>query len=443
MQIILLSGGSGLRLWPLSNGVRSKQFLKLLLAPDGSDESMVQRLVRQINESALAANILVATSANQQDSILSQLGHDTEIVTEPERRDTFPAIALATSYLAKSKKLSPDEVVIVMPCDAYTDNEYFNVIAKMADAVQSNLADLVLMGITPTCPSEKYGYVVPRPDNHSLVLNFTEKPTPSMAEQLITQGACWNGGVFAFKLGYLTAIVDKYLPCDTFEQIRDNYSKLPRISFDYEVAEKSESVGVVYYSGAWKDLGTWNALTNELPHKQIGKAIIAKCHNTTIINELSIPVVCHGVSDAVIVASPDGILISDKIKSESLKDTVAAIENRPMCEERRWGTYKVVDKVEFNDGFCVLTKQLTLNPGCAISYQRHQHRNEVWTFIDGNGLIVLDGVLRPVRRGDVINIPKGQLHALKALTPLTFMEVQTGSHLVEEDIERFPYAWPQ
>lgn len=112
-----------------------------------------------------------------------------------------------------------------------------------------------------------------------------------------------------------------------------------------------------------------------------------------------------------------------------------------MCEERRWGTYRVIDSTEFPDGYCALTKQLTINPGCSISYQRHTYRDEVWTFIDGEGLIVLDGEQYPVKRGDVINIPKGQLHAIKALTSLFFIEVQSGSNLIEEDIERFPYEW--
>lgn len=112
-----------------------------------------------------------------------------------------------------------------------------------------------------------------------------------------------------------------------------------------------------------------------------------------------------------------------------------------MYEERRWGSYKVIDYIEFNDGFCALTKQLCLNPGASISYQRHSSRDEIWTFIDGEGEIVLDGVRKPVKRGDVISILKGQKHALKATTPLTFIEVQKGDNLVESDIERFEFEW--
>lgn len=441
MQIILLSGGSGKRLWPLSNGTRSKQFLRLLPTPDGSVESMVQRVVRQMNEAGLPAEITVATSANQKDSIQSQLGKETCVVTEPERRDTFPAIALAAAYLAKERKLSDDEVVVVMPCDPYTESGYFNTIEKMTEAVENGLADLVLMGIRPTEPSEKFGYLVPDKENPSIIKQFTEKPDHEKAVRLLEEGAVWNGGVFAFRLGYLKNIIDKYLPTETFEEFRNNYGRLPKISFDYEVAEKAESVGVVYFDGSWKDLGTWDSLSRELAHSIIGNALEYNCNNTTAINELNIPLVCHGTKDLIVAASPDGILVAEKAQSESIKESLKGMDARPMFEERRWGTYKVIDNVDFNDGYAALTKTLTLNPGCSISYQRHTHRDEVWTFIDGTGEIVLNGERKTVGRGDVIIIPKMMMHALKATTPLTFIEVQRGDQLVEEDIERFDYEW--
>ena len=148
MQLILLSGGSGKRLWPLSNDTRSKQFLPLLASPNGGVESMIQRVVRQIRESKLTDNITFATNSVQCDYIINQLGEDVSVVTEPERRDTFPAIALASSYLSKEKKCSSDEVVVIMPCDVYTESSYFATIGKMVETVEKNVADLVLMGIT-------------------------------------------------------------------------------------------------------------------------------------------------------------------------------------------------------------------------------------------------------------------------------------------------------
>lgn len=447
MKIILLSGGSGKRLWPLSNDARSKQFLRLLTAPDGSKESMIQRVVRQIKSAGLTDDIVIATGLNQKDSIENQLGDSISVVTEPCRRDTFPAIMLACAYLS-AQGTAEDEPVIVMPCDSYTESGYFTAIAKMAEAVKDGVADMVLMGIEPTYPSAKYGYIVPdtaccKTDVLGVmpVKRFTEKPDVPTAEKLIAEGALWNGGVFAFRLGYLMDIVETVRPHSDFTSLRNDYANLPKISFDYAVVEKAISVGVVPYSGQWKDLGTWNTLTDELDSHSFGNVQEDSTEDSYIINELELPIVCIGAKRLVIAASPDGILVSDRKQSENLKHLVDGIGKRPMYEERRWGEYKVIDNIEFPDSFCALTKQLTLRAGCSISYQRHTFRDEVWTFIDGEGEIVLDGQRKPVKRGDVVVIPKSCLHALRAKTPLTFIEVQQGSNLVEEDIERFEYDW--
>lgn len=445
MQIILLSGGSGTRLWPLSNDARSKQFLKLLPAPDGGRESMVQRVVRQLREADIKADLTVATSQTQHDSVISQLGPQASVVTEPSRRDTFPAICLACEYLALEKGCPADETVVVMPCDPYTEPGYFKAIARMAEAVERGEADLMVMGIEPTYPSAKYGYVVPRREEGREVLTverFTEKPDVPTAEKLIAQGAKWNGGVFAFRLGYMTDISRRFVSESDFASVRAAYGEFPKISFDYQVAERAESIGMVPFEGEWKDLGTWNTLTDELETLDYGNVTRdGTSENTHIFNETGLPLMCIGTSNLVIAASPDGILISEKAKSENIKEYAAKLKHRPMYEERRWGVYRVIDHTEAPDGFCTLTKRLTLEPGCSISYQKHTHRSEVWTFIGGEGEIVIGADRRPIGRGETVTIPAGTMHALKAKTPLTFIEIQTGSHLVEEDIERFPYDW--
>ena len=448
MQLILLSGGSGKRLWPLSNDARSKQFLPLLASLDGGMESMIQRVVRQIREAQLTNNITFATNAVQRDSIINQLGEDVSVVTEPERRDTFPAIALAASYLAKEKKCDSDEIVVVMPCDVYTESRYFTTIGKMVETVKNNVADLVLMGIAPTYPSEKFGYVVPKKAETSegvkMVERFTEKPNEEKAKQLLEQGAYWNGGVFAFRLGYMMNIVDQYLKTNTFQETHKRYAEFPKISFDYEVAEKAESVAVVPFAGEWKDLGTWNALCEELPSTHIGNVMMGDNNeNTHAVNELGIPVFCNGLKDVIVVASPDGIMVCDKQDSEKIKDYANKLITRPMYEERRWGTYCVLDNAKYEDGTRSLTKTIHLNASKHISYQLHRHRSETWTCVDGEGIFVLDGERRLVKRGDVMNIPLGHHHAIKAITDLTFIEVQIGNPLVEEDIERFEWKWSE
>ena len=457
MQLILLSGGSGKRLWPLSNDARSKQFLPLLAKPDGGMESMIQRVVRQIRDAKLTDNITFATNAVQRDSIINQLGEDVNVVTEPERRDTFPAIALAASYLAKEKKCDDDEVVVIMPCDVYTESKYFATIGKMVKAVENNVADLVLMGIAPTYPSEKFGYVVPESVTSTdlvksvtsvfnkdcfRVARFTEKPNEEKAKELLKQNAFWNGGVFAFRLGYIMNIVSQYLNTETFQETRNRYTEFPKISFDYEVAEKAESIAVVPFSGEWKDLGTWNALCEELPSTHIGNVMMGDNNvNTHAVNELGIPVFCNGLKNVIVAASPDGIMVCDKQDSEKIKDYANKLTTRPMYEERRWGTYRVLDNAEYEDGTRSLTKTIHLNAGKNISYQLHHHRSEIWTCVEGEGIFVLNGECRNVKRGDVMNIPIEHYHAIKAITDLTFIEVQIGNPLIEEDIERFEFDW--
>lgn len=447
IQLVLLSGGSGKRLWPLSNNARSKQFLPLLQAPDGSMESMVQRVVRQVKESGIECQITIATNASQLGIITNQLGDAIDVVTEPERRDTFPAIALASAYLSLHKKCAPSDVVVIMPCDPFTGIEYFATINKMAQCVALNVAELVLMGIKPTYPSAKYGYVIAQGDaehGSRKVSRFVEKPNVQKAEALLAQGAYWNGGVFAFKLGYLTNILSKYVVAPTFEQVRSRYGELPKISFDYEVAEKAQSVAVVPFEGYWKDLGTWNTLTEEIHSNTLGNVVLGdNTHNTHVINELSIPIFCEGIDNAIVAACPDGIIVSAKQTAENIKDHINKLADRPMYEERNWGKYAVMGHAHYSDGYGSLTKTLTVDAGKCLSYQIHRHRDEVWTVVDGTGQLMLDDKISDLNRGDVVRISAGQKHSLRAITDLVVIEVQIGDVLQEEDIERIPFTWPE
>ena len=409
---------------------------------------MVQRVVRQIDESNLTKAITIATNASQHDIITNQLGDKVSVVTEPERRDTFPAIALASSYLKFTRKCSDNEIVVVMPCDPYTEIGYFETISKMVSCVEQDIADLVLMGVSPTYPSEKYGYVVPvieqnnLSNDYRLVKKFTEKPTIEIAKSLLELGALWNGGVFAFRLGYMMNIVSQYLTSLSFDDIKNRYNEFPKISFDYEVVEKAKSVAVVPYTGKWKDLGTWNTLTDELHQYSIGNVVIgSNCSNTHVINELQHPIYVDGLNDSIIAASPDGILICGKQYSENIKGVIENLVPRPMYEERRWGNYQVIENSTYADGHQSLTKIIKIKPGKFISYQRHNHRSEVWTFVEGEGVFLFDGVERTVKVGDTVIIPKRHCHAIKANTHLTFIEVQNGCPLIEDDIERFEWNW--
>lgn len=447
MQIILLSGGSGKRLWPLSNNTRSKQFLKLLKNPQGAYESMMQRVYRQIQEAGIAAPVTIATSVSQADAIKSQLGGAADIVLEPERRNTYPAIALACAYLAFEKRVSRGESVVVLPVDPFAERAYFETLLKLDEQVQANAAALLLMGVQPTYPSEKYGYIVPAPAQSAepfRVLRFTEKPSLEEAKSLIAKGAVWNAGVFAFRLGWLLDQLAERIAYLDYRDLLARYGELKKDSFDYEVVEKTDSIAMVSYHGVWKDLGTWNTLTEEMESESVGACVLGEgTTGTHVINELGVPLVVLGARDMVVAASPDGILVADKQKSSYIKPYVDGIEQRPMYEERRWGDYTVLDYHLLVNGQKSLTKHICVLGGRRISYQRHARRDEVWTILDGEGELLLNGERFPASQGDVFRIPRGTLHAVRAVTDLHLIEVQLGDDLVEEDIERLPCCWDE
>ncbi len=324
MNIILLSGGSGKRLWPLSNDVRSKQFIRLFKDKNGNYESMVQRVYRQITEVSPDANVTIATSKSQASAIYNQLGDKVSICAEPCRRDTFPAILLAAAYLHDELGVAAEEAVAVCPVDPYVDNSYYECVEQLGAIVLQGAANLTLMGIQPTYPSEKYGYIIPESvDAVSRVREFKEKPDIRTAESYIAQNALWNAGVFAFRLSYL---LDKAHSMVDFTDYRDLYAKyesLTKISFDYAVVEKEPSIQVVRYTGEWKDVGTWNMMTEVMADDIKGKAVMDEtCENTQIVNELNVPIIAMGCKNMVIAASGDGILVSDKETSSYMKPLV-------------------------------------------------------------------------------------------------------------------------
>ena len=382
----------------------------------------------------------MATSASQVEAIRGQLPKDVDIVVEPERRNTFPAIVLAASYLASRKKIDLEETVIVLPVDPYVDVAYFECFRKMDEEVQKGTADMVLMGITPSYPSEKYGYILQ--GEQGVVTGFKEKPDEETAARLIQEGALWNAGVFAFRLNYLMEIADQYVQNRDFDDITKHYGDLKKDSFDYEVVEKTKSLAVVPYSGEWKDIGTWNTLTEEMEEESVGYAVTGEdCENTHVINELSIPVVALGTKNIVVAASPDGILVSDKHKSSYIKPYVENITGRPMYEERRWGEYKVYDYIQYKDGTKSLTKHITVHAGMAQDYQLHHYKDEVITVVNGSGEFVIDGCLMKLSYGDTICIRRGQKHTMRAIEDLQMICVQIGEEISEEDVEVYEWRW--
>ena len=429
MNIVLLSGGSGKRLWPLSNDIRSKQFIKIFPADSGEHESMVQRVYNQIKEVDSDAVVTIATSKTQVSAIHNQLGDEVGVSVEPCRRDTFPAIALAAAYLHDVQHVGDDEAVVVCPVDPYVEKDYFEAIRKLGELAESSDSNLVLMGIEPTYPSEKYGYIIPTSkDEVSSVSMFKEKPTEEVAKEYIAQGALWNGGVFAFRLGHVLERAHELIDFTDYDDLFSKYDTLEKISFDYAVVEHEDNIAVMRFRGQWKDLGTWNTLTEAMGSTAVGKAIFNdSCENTHVVNELDVPVLCMGLKDIVVSASPEGILVSDKEQSSYIKPFVDGIEQQIMFAEKSWGEFKVID-VDNS-----LTIKVTLNPGHAMNYHSHEHRDEVWTVVSGEGRTIIDGFERKVKAGDVIKMTAGSKHMISADTELTLIEVQIGEDISVHD----------
>lgn len=326
IHVVLLSGGSGVRLWPLSNGSRTKQFLKVLRDDKGNHISMAQRIFSQIRDVVGDIDITISTSESQRVGIESQLDGDYSLVLEPERRDTAPAIMLACEHLALLQGAHDDDTVIIMPIDTFADQSYYKSLSDLDCAVRSHVAQMVLLGAMPTYPSTKYGYIVPSSRTGAVreVRRFTEKPDEETAEHLIKEGGLWNCGVFAFELGYLRQITRGYIRESSFDKLVERYGELPKNSFDYEVVEKASSLAVLPYGGEWKDLGTWNTLTEEMADCTAGPVVMdeASCDNVHVINELQMPLVVSGLTDAVVVATTDGILVCSKEESVNIKPLV-------------------------------------------------------------------------------------------------------------------------
>ena len=436
MNIVLLSGGSGKRLWPLSNDTQSKQFLKLLKNERGEYESMVQRVVRQIRAAQPVADVFISCNSMQEDALTRQLG-SVEMILEPERRDTFPAIALTAAYLHYKKQLNENEVFLACPIDVFAEKKYFEQLAEVENLTATGRYEIGLLGAIPTYPSGKYGYIL---RNEKSVTGFVEKPSEEKAEQLIGGSALWNCGVFALKIGYVLRQAARHVEFDSYESLYEQYAKLPKISFDYEVVEKEPSIGAVTYDGVWKDLGTWNTLTEEMNDNSTGSNVLISenCRNTHVLNMLNIPVIAQDMSDTVVVASYDGILISSKHGSSFLKPLAEQIKLRPMYEQRRWGDYRVLEYKRTNEASS-LVKRMRIEAGKAISYQYHTLRSEIWVIVSGKGILTLDETDTVVSPGSVIKIPQGSRHSLLAATDMEFIEVQLGTgDLDEDDIERIP-----
>lgn len=431
MKIILLSGGSGKRLWPLSGEVRSKTFLKLLPAPDGSRESMIQRVCRQLGEAGLLDSATIITHHSQLELMRSQIGHLIPILTESHKRGTLTAIALACTYLQSQPGADPDESLVFMPVDPYVEGSFFELLRTLPSVLSSSGANIALIGTRPTFPSTQYGYIVPeaaesnKGDIYQRVSKFAEKPDMNQARSLLEKGALWNCGVFAFSLRFISeALLGYGLPSD-YDQLLQLYEGLSEASFDKEIVEHTKNTVVVPYEGAWEDLGSWDTFTKHLGTNSIGPGSISgDSMNTHLVSELDQPIHVIGVSDLIVAASPDGILVASKENSSRIKELDPGRTILPSITEYSWGSTKILRRsgpVKAPDEIISVVHVLQ---GKHMGEPAGPEWRLIWMILSGSGQVKVNDSPRAVKSGDVLEIMPGSPYSLDADTTLEFVSVQ-------------------
>lgn len=446
MYYVLLSGGSGKRLWPLSNDARPKQYLKVVNRENNSMErcSMVQRVWEQLETAGMAENTVITTENEQIELISSQI-KNVRVAVEPARRDTFAAVLLSCAYLHSCTGADLEDYAVIMPVDPYTEGAYFETVKRLEQVMRDSDAEVGLMGVVPTYPSTKYGYMLPeeRKDSYLTIRGFAEKPSEEQATELIRQGALWNCGVFCVKIGSILERARKYGVPSDYEGLYASYEKLPRISFDYEVLEKAQRLAAVEFHGYWKDLGTWDAIAEQMSTDQIGTvAMDEACENTQVINELAIPVAVMGARDMVVVAAKDGILVADKGRTAQVKSLAEEVATPPMFEERRWGTLETLDDTE-DSQHVTLTRKIHIYNGMNSSYHYHKDRDEIWTVLSGTGELILEGNKISLSPGKAVCIRRHQRHAVKAYKDFEYIEIHVGEKKGNDDINRITFNWDE
>lgn len=452
MKIILLSGGSGKRLWPLSNCNRAKQYLTVLKSPNGGMESMLQRLWRQLEAAGLQEHTRISTCRQQVEVVQRQAGAKAPLIIEPDQRDTFPAAALAAAYLYSIAGVSLSETVIIMPVDAYVESDFFSCIRSLPELLRESKSDLMMIGTRPDFPAEQYGYIVPEKNQNAdgegmfehKIRAFKEKPYEDEAKSLMMDGALWNSGIYAFQLNFMiTMLMERGLSIH-YDELYKQYYKLPKSSFEAEVTQKTSSGSVICYDGAWKDLGSWKTLSEEISFQQLGLGEVSDdCEQSQLINELDIPISIIGLNHIIVAASPDGILVASKDAGSLINEKLQRMNEKPKYEERRWGSHKIIETGVLPSGLQMVTKRMFIAAGHNISYQMHFKRCEAWTILSGEGVLILDEAYRHVAPGDTVQIPKRSRHSLRAVTDMELIEVQTGTDIHEDDIIRLGITWDE
>ena len=446
MYYVLLSGGSGKRLWPLSSEARPKQYLKIVNKETNSMErcSMLQRVWEQLEEAGMADKTVITAGESQLEMIMSQV-KPKGVVIEPEQRDTFPAVLLSCSYLHSKMGASKDDYVALMPVDPYTEKSYFEAVKRLEGVVKKTEAEVGLLGVVPTFPATKFGYIMPgeQKEDYIEVKGFVEKPNEEKAKELLRVNALWNCGVFCVKIGDILQRAAAYGVPEDYDGMFEQYHKLTKISFDYEVLQKANRLVAVQFEGFWKDLGTWESMAEQMSTDTMGNVIMDDtCMDTQVINDLEIPVAVMGAQNMVVVASKEGILVADKNEAARVKELTANVEYKSKYEERRWGTLETLHDTQ-NAEVSTLARKIKIYDGMSSSYHFHKERDEIWTVLSGTGELILEGNKIVLTPGKAICIRKNQRHAVKAFGDFEYIEIHIGTKIGNDDINRITFQWDE
>ena len=466
IQPVILCGGAGSRLWPLSRATAGKPFVEVL-----GDTSLFSATLRRIDDAALFEPPIVVCNESQRFLAAEQLRAEgvaaSALILEPEGRNTAPAVAVAA--LAAARR-DPESLLLVLPSDHAIGNRAGFQAAVAQAAAAAAAGWLMTFGITPDRPETGYGYietgeVLPQPGAFRAA-RFVEKPDRRTAEDYLAQGGyLWNSGMFLFPLpdlleelarlapevlsGARQAIAGATLDLDFTRLPRDAYQDLPKISIDYALMEKTTRAGVVPVDLAWSDIGSWDSLWQLSELDEAGNArlgdVQAEGTSGSYLRSDKALLVALGLRDLVVVAQKDAVLVCPRERAQELRGVVEqlAIEGRPEVEEpsrvlRPWGSF---ESLHVGAGF--QAKHLVLKPGASISLQRHKHRSEHWVVVRGSAEVTRGEETFPLESGQSTFIPAGTQHRLRnpAAEPLHIIEVQCGAYLGEDDIERFDDAY--
>lgn len=462
---VILCGGAGTRLWPVSRKSYPKQFSKLI-----DDKSLFQSAASICSGPEFAAPMVV-TGDPFRFLVVEQLAAietlPTKILVEPESRNTAASVlAAALSLLDRD----PDCLMLVMPSDHVISEPDRFKNAVIAAAPTARGGRLVTFGINPTRPETGYGYLEldkgakTDADTPQPLARFVEKPDLATAQEMLESGRfLWNAGIFLFKPGVLVEAFQEYAP-ETLACVREAvqtaasdlsftrlgsepWARLENTSIDYAIMEKAKNLAVMPYNASWSDLGSWEAVYNEVDKDMSGNALsehatAIDCRDTLLRSEVpGLELVGIGLEDMIAIAMPDAVLVAKKSDSQRVKEVVERLQERGAkqatmfaADHRPWGYF---ESIAFGNRFQV--KRIVVHPGAALSLQSHFHRSEHWIVVHGTARVTVDEAVQLLSENQSIYIPLGSVHRLEnpGKVPMVLIEVQTGSYLGEDDIIRY------